>query len=330
MASESTQTYKHRNFSDLLSYYAMLMKNAMLETTRGLGEYSPFLPKEWVSTTYDEFGYSQTIVTPNPGYAFGQSILNSFQSTRNAIRDSLMTLFINYDDEEIMWQKDLNFNLINSYASASQSLQWYNKDTEEFVDMPEYWFTRGCWYEMLPMCTKGDYIKAWHANVIDAVEAVKTCRRDFQKFELILPDPYDEYGTYSTTSQGYSYYRNTSSYRNRSNSFSYGSMRTDYSTSATTQAFIAGFWNSMVGNENRLSALKNRVEGLLSPIWRFGKPTTIPEQNASTAKLKYVTYLASDIQMSYSLGKTSISTASQLSSKCGTYDPKAANLQISK
>ena len=86
----------------------------------------------------------------------------------------------------------------------------------------------------------------------------------------------------------------------------------------------------MIGKDNRLSALKSRVEDLLSPIWKFGRSTTIPEQNASTAKLKYVTYLASDLEMNYSIGKTSITTAAQLSNKCGTYDPKTAKMQISK
>lgn len=328
MASEAAQTYRHRNFSDLLSYYSMLIKNAMLETSKALGEHTPFLPKEWISTSTDEWGHTETIITPNEGYSFGQSILDSFLTTRNEIRDGLMTLFINYDDDKIMWQEDLNFNLINAYASASQSLQWYNKDTEEFEDMPEYWFTRGCWYEMLPMCTKGDYIKAWHANVLEAVEAIKTCRRDFLKFELILPDPYDEYGSYSSSSRGYSYYTSRSARTYRSTS--YGSMRSGYSSSATAPAFIQGFWSSMIGKDNRLSALKSRVEDLLSPIWKFGRSTTIPEQNASTAKLKYVTYLASDLEMNYSIGKTSITTAAQLSNKCGTYDPKAAKMQISK
>ena len=48
---------------------------------------------------------------------------------------------------------------------------------------------------MLPMCTKGDYLKTWHGNVVQAVNAIKKCRRYYQyEFEYYLPEPVDNDG----------------------------------------------------------------------------------------------------------------------------------------
>lgn len=320
MASEASQTYKPKNFQNLLSYYATLVKNAMLEAISGLSAESPFTPEKWPVTTTDEWGRTETTYVANTGYAYGQSILDAFHSTSTSIRDSLMTLFINYDDDKNLWQEDFNFNIINAYASASQSLQRYNEATEEFDDMPEYWFTRGCWYEMLPMCTKGDYIRAWHSNVLQAVEAIKTCRHNFENYEVFIP--YSDDDGYGYGSGGY--YVSSRSYSYSSSKYARGGRQAKYSLYGNSMFFVQSFW------QEYLSGLKSTVDGLLEPIWKFGRATNYPEQNASTAKLKYVTYLASDLQMAYTNGKTSISTAKSLSDKCGTYDAKAAKLKLSK
>lgn len=308
MASETLQTYRLKNFNELLSYYSTVVKNAMLEADKGRGieEDSPFLPESWTVTTTDEWGRTETTIVPNPGHAYGQSVLNAFKSTAESIRNSLMTLFTNYDDEKIMWQEDLNFNLINAYASASQSLQWYNKDTEEFEDRPEYWFTRGCWYDMLPMCTKGDYIRKWQPKVLEAIQAIRKCRKAYQSFEYV------EYVTDSDTGWSGSYVVNRKSRMRQTSYTSYGNSR----------LFILRFWGEY------LPTLKSEVDYLLEPIWKFGRATNYPEQNAKTADLEYITQLASDIHGTNT--KSSIATAKRLSAKCGTYDANSAKLKLSK
>lgn len=334
MASEANQTFKFNNFQEILSYYATLLKNAMLEeasdnpfklekseSSSSSGEFiTPFLPKEWIEYELDEITGNQIKkIIPNQGYTYGQSILTAFEDTSNQIRDSLMTLFINYDDKKELWQEDLNFNLLNAYASASQSLQWYNKDTEEFEDMPEYWFTRGCWYEMLPMCTKGEYIKAYHVNVMNAVKAIKKCRDYFEnEFEYFVMEPTTDYGSYYSYDGGYTSYSSTVQRRVK------GARQASYSTYGNSKLFIRAFW------QYYLKTLKDEVEKLLKPIWKFGEPTNYPEQTASTAKLTYVTQMVTDVDTVYITGNTCISTAKALSSQCGTYDAKAAKLKLSK
>ena len=312
MASEALQTYKFKNFNEILGYYATVLKNSMLESDSGHGleADTPFLPKSWTVTTTDEWGRSETTIIPNSGYVYGQSILDAFKSTANSIKHSLMTLFINHDDDKVMWQEDLNYNLINAYASASQSLQWYNKDTEEFEEKPEYWFTRGCWYDMLPMCTKGAYIRKYQANVQNAIEAVRKCRKAYQNYEYV---------EYSTDEYGYSY-SYTVSRRNTVRTRHIG-----YSSVSNSRFFVQHFWSDY------LPKLKSEIDAQLEPIWKFGRATNYPEQNASTADLEYITQLASSIGAnSTSSAKTTITTAKKLSTNCGTYDAKAAKMTLSK
>ena len=313
MASEALQTYKLKNFNEILSYYSTVLKNAMLEADAGHGleEDTPFLPDSWTYTSTDEWGRTETIVVPNSGYVYGQSILDAFKSTAASIRKSLMTLFINYDDDKAMWQEDLNYNLINAYAAASQSLQWYNKTTEEFEEMPEFWFTRGCWYDMLPMCTKGDYIKKYQINVQHAIDSIRKCRKAYQTYEYVEYTT-DEFGN----SYSYTVSRKGSGLRTR---------QIGYSSIGNSRFFIQHFWSDY------LPTLKSEIDAQLEPIWKFGRATNYPEQNASTSDLEYITQLASSIGAdSSSNAKTSITTAKKLSSSCGTYNAKTAKMTLSK
>ena len=308
MANESQQTFKYKNFKQILSYYAKLTKQAMMEPIDGLGANTPFMPPFWKVPEYDTTVDGQTVLIgyttyENSGYVYGKAILDAYKKTSDSILEALRTLFINYDDPKEIWQEDFNFNLLNAYASASQSLQWYNEETEEFEDMPEYWFTRGCWYEMLPMCTKGDYIKTWHSNVLSAIRAIKKCRQYYQtKFVYYIYEPsYDDY-----------YYS------------SYYSRREYYSDYGNSMGYIRSFW------ANYLSVLQDEINPLLNPIWKLGRETNLKEQTAETAKLTYVTQLASDLDIAFTAGNTIASTAKTLSTSCGTYSAKAAGLSLSK
>ena len=297
----SIQAFNFQNFSQILSWWSALLKKKMLEEDKSLvlQASSPFSPDSWTWTTVDELtGEVQVHTTQNPGATYGNSVLKAFKTTSANIKHALKTLFINYDDEEIMWQDDLNFNLINSYASASQSFQKYNPDTEEFLDMPEFWFTRGCWYDMLPMCTKGKYLMVWDANVQSkAAFAIEACRKAYQKYVYTY--------TVTTESDG----GMTTSY----------TCTEEYSPTGNTMGFTCSFWTEY------LPTLKAEMDKQLEPIWKVGQETNYPEQNASSADLAYVTQLASDIT---GTGSTSITTSKKLSSKCGTFSSKSAGLSL--
>lgn len=312
------QAYNLPNFKSILSYYSTLVKNAIFESVEGLHAETPFMPKSWTYTTTDDItGQTTEVVIGNPGYNYAMELLGLFKTTSDNIRDALLTLFINYDDPKEMQQEDFNFNIINAYASASQSLQWYNKDTEEFESMPEYWFTRGCWYDMLPMCTKGDYIRAKHSNVLQAVNAIKKCRR-YYEYEFTYQEPATDY----TDNFGYSYQLNRRYTYSQWNS-QYNRYAT-YSQYSNSRFFVLAFWNQY------LQTLSDEVKSCLNPIWKFGQYSGKREQTASTAKLTYITQLASDSEISIQQSNTAVKTARQISSTSGTYDAKKAKISIIK
>jgi len=318
MANEQNKAYTLKNFRQILSYYSTLFKNAMysLDTHSR----TPFTPKSWTFYRYDNQGNRTKHVVNNSGYLYGESILKAFKDTSNSIKFSLSTLFINNDDEEIMRKEDLNFNLLNAYASASQSFQKYNESTEEFVDRPEYWFTRGTWYDMLPMCTKGRYILAYHSKIMASITAVEKCRSAFMNYSY----------TYTTSSGR----RAVRRIKVKSLSYNVGDYYDSEGSSYSSPTnYTIAFWNSY------LPTLKSEVDRLLLPIWDFGQSTDYPEQNSSTADLIYITQRTSDIA---SLDKaasiaskiynneisSSISTAKSISSNCGKYSAKSSGLSI--
>lgn len=312
------QAYDLSNFKKILSYYSALVKNAFFEEIGGLHAETPFMPESWTYYVYDKdidgnnIGNPTKVVVANPGYNYAMEVLGLFTKTSDSIRDSLMTLFINYDDPKEMQQEDFNFNILNAYASASQSLQWYNKDTEEFENMPEYWFTRGCWYDMLPMCTKGDYIRARHSNVLQAIEAIKRCRSYYENGFVY------QVSSSSTDNFGYTTYM-TSRYR-YNDWYRYSS----YSQFTNSRFFVLAFWNEY------LSRLTEEVKHHLDPIWRFGRHSGRPEQTASTAKLTYVTQLASDFGKTFQRSNTAVKTAKKILTNTGTYSAKKAKVSVVK
>ena len=309
------QAYNLENFKQILSWYATLVKNRMLNDEDGLGSNTPFSPISWTITETDpETGTTTTRIIENPGAVYGQSILDAFHSTADSIQHALSTLFTNYDDKnKSMWQQDLNFNLINAYAAASQSLQWYDKDTEEFVEMPEYWFTRGCWYDMLPMCTRGKYLLEWRSNVETTVRNAISLYRGNGNKNVVGYKKHVYVSTYTIeTSDGSTQTETTYEY---------------YSSSENSMGFILDFWDA------NLSGLKTAIDPYLEPIWKLGYKTSYPEQNSKTAKLEYVTQLASDISSSNTSASAAasakITTAKSLSTACGKYDAKAAKMTLS-
>lgn len=304
------EDYSLENFYQILSWYSTIVFNRFYNDEDGLGGNSPFKPESWKvpipsSSSDSDSGSGKTSVkyrtVANEGSTYAKSILKAFQTTGDNILFSLKTLFINNDDDKAMRTEDLNFNLISAYAAASQSFQKYNATTEEFMDMPEFWFTRGCWYDMLPMCTRGEYLLKYRGNVQNTVRnAISKCRRAYKKhsYMRVITESSSD-GSSSSTRIEWEYYQE----------------------SGNTYEFISDFWSS------HLSSLKSVVDNALEPIWKIGRKTNYPMQNSSTADLEYVTQLMSDIS---STKGSSISTAKQLSEKCGKYSAKKANVTLSK
>ena len=115
MANESSQTFKYKNFKQILSYYSKLVKQAMMEPVDGLSDKTPFLPASWkipvaVNSEYNYNFTEQYKIIYNSGHTYGQGLLDAFQTTSNNILEALRTLFINYDDPKEMQQEDFNFS----------------------------------------------------------------------------------------------------------------------------------------------------------------------------------------------------------------------------
>lgn len=301
------KSYVLRNFSEILSWYAARFKSRLFDSdeSAGLTNGTPFTPERWPHETVNPKTYLTEITyTYNPGWVYADSILNAFQTTAEQIKHSLQTLFINHDDDERMWHKDLNFSLLNAYATASQTYKWYDKSTEEFIEKPEFWFTRGCWYDMLPMCTKGKYLLAFRGSINKVLDYVAQCRRKFYSHRYT-------YTSYETDTDG--------------NYTSPTSTTLTYPGSADKESFVCDFWNG-----GQLSWLEKKVEPLLKPIWDMGIKTKLPMQNSKSADLVYITQLVSDISASTSaVGTSKITTSKSLSQACGTYDAKKAKVTLS-
>ena len=308
----ATESYARENFSQILSWYSALLKNKMLgaDEANGLTTASPFWPDYWEVVTYHLYT-KITRKVYNPGWKYGNSLLDAMETTSNNILIALSTLFTNYDDDEAMRQENLNFHLINAYAAASQSYKWYDKTTEEFVERPEFWFTRGCWYDMLPMCTKGKYLLVYQKAVNKVCEYIMTCRKKFLKhtYTYYVTDT-DSDGGSSTTTVHTEHYSPIKGGNSRS--------------------FIETFWRTTEQNTDMLSWLETKSDPLLKPIFDMGIETKLPEQTSKTADLVYITQLVSDISESTSsIGTSKITSAKSLSDSCGTYDANAAGVTLS-
>lgn len=115
-------------------------------------------------------------------------VLTKWQSkvtlTKQAIFSFVDFLFNDYDIEGNKLE-NVNFNTINGYADGSKSFEYYDMATQEFSEMPEYFWTRGNLYDMLPKVEEGDYLGKYIASVSEIVGICETWQKKYDTH----PDP---------------------------------------------------------------------------------------------------------------------------------------------
>lgn len=314
MALVFKENSSFNNFKDILNYYNSLFTkvlNTSDVTDKENHGANPYLPDKWVVPTNNEDTTVQYIY--NPGYNYLKSIINTVEATKNGIHKGLRTLFINYDEPEDYWQEDLNYNLINSYAEASKTFEFYNKKTQEFEERPEYFWTRGNYYDMLPMCTAGKYLLAYKTSVENACIIMEQYKKKFYEYSC-------NYNTITGETSGI-----TMSYRmiNSSYAISEGSegvyWNSNYSSRISIYFYIS-FWNEY------LSELKGKVLNTngksVGNMLKIGQETQYPEQNNDNNVIytkKYYSTLWDDLSTGIEKTSQTVVNTKILSNSCGTY-----------
>lgn len=172
----------------------------MAETYREILEkYDDFLSKALsgksmftsVTSTDPDTGETITVYSNE-----ARPVLTGWQSkvtlTKQAIFSFVDFLFNDYDIEGNKLE-NVNFNTINGYADGSKSFEYYDMESQEFSEMPEYFWTRGNLYDMLPRVEEGDYLGKYIASVSEIVGICETWQKKYDAH----PDP-----TPSTDSDG--------------------------------------------------------------------------------------------------------------------------------
>lgn len=329
--------YHLKNFKEILDYYKVLLNNVLNGSNP-----NPYMPEKWEIKSDDESGGVITYEY-NPGYNYLKGLINSVEATKNGIYKGLRTLFINYDEPEDYWQEDYNYNIINSYASGSRGMQYYNRTTEDFEDRPEYWWTRGNYYDMLPMCTEGKYLLAFKQNVEKACEILESYKQLYSRFNC----SYNAGGEVGEVELTYGYFFRNGVRSNRGNAIiKYNEPPQPDANGVYDRSKPAINWNyraaksnielyyslETVGSEeayfckqfwfNHLSRLKAEVDELLNNLFKIGKSTSYPEQT-NDDNVIYINKYYNDGESVYddSASFNSIVTNTQmLSTECGTYD----------
>ena len=113
----------------------------------------------------------EPVVKSNPAYALLETWAKNFDSVKEKIFSGLDCLFNDPDEEYAV--EDTNFQIINGYADGSKTFQKYSIDTEEFTEIPYYFYVRGNLYDMLPRANLGEYVNAYYDNVKNVTEICK-------------------------------------------------------------------------------------------------------------------------------------------------------------
>lgn len=100
---------------------------------------------------------------PNSGSVVLTNVSTLLSQTNTSIFNAIKGLFDDPEDEEHI--PDLNYQIINGYADGSKTYEYYDKNTEEFSERGEYYFTRGNLYDMIPGVEAGDYLYRYVQNM---------------------------------------------------------------------------------------------------------------------------------------------------------------------
>lgn len=134
-----------------------------------LDEFKSILRQTKSNTCISE-GYSTTDeLSTNPAESKINSCISTMDAVYNSIFSALDCLFNNPDDD--YESVDINYQIINAYADASSGYDYYDKDLDEFITKPEYYYVRGNLYDMLPKANEGKYIYS-HINQIKDIGTI--------------------------------------------------------------------------------------------------------------------------------------------------------------
>ena len=118
--------------------------------------------------------------------------INEMDVISETIFNSLNSLFVEPDDE--YKTPDRNYQIINGYADGSRSLEYYDKESEEFSEMADYWYVRGNLYDMLAKANEGLYVYRFLQNIKNVVSLCNEYELKYEDYPE--PDPsFDEDGT---------------------------------------------------------------------------------------------------------------------------------------
>ena len=101
---------------------------------------------------------------PNPSYTLLSSLQTVLTNTQSAIYNAAHYLYEDpsmRDGNGALIRNDNNFSIINGYADGSKTFELYKSDDEVFLEQPDFFWTRGKFYGMLPAIYEGEYLRSY-------------------------------------------------------------------------------------------------------------------------------------------------------------------------
>ena len=101
---------------------------------------------------------------PNPSYTLLTSLQSILANTKSAIYNAAHYLYEDpsmRDGNGALIRNDNNFSIINGYADGSKTFELYKSDDEVFLEQPDFFWTRGKFYGMLPAIYEGEYLRSY-------------------------------------------------------------------------------------------------------------------------------------------------------------------------
>lgn len=154
-----------------MSYASILTAYSnQIEEYKGVG---PFVATFSAHTTGSAEGGTATIETddeeeaepiPNPSYTLLSSLQTVLTNTKSAIYNAAHYLYEDpsmRDGNGALIRNDNNFSIINGYADGSKTFELYKSDDEVFLEQPDFFWTRGKFYGMLPAIYEGEYLRSY-------------------------------------------------------------------------------------------------------------------------------------------------------------------------
>ena len=118
-------------------------------------------------TSVGDDGQVTTTYSDNSAKMLLDDWINEMDVISETIYNSLNSLFVDPDDEYNT--PESNYQIINGYADGSRSLECYDKESEEFSEMADYWYVRGNLYDMLSKANEGLYVYKFLQNIKNVV-----------------------------------------------------------------------------------------------------------------------------------------------------------------